>query len=57
MKTDEEVRKLVKSGVWRNQDAQTELLLDIRTHLETIAAQTRKVGRPRKKRGQEPAGE
>lgn len=65
MRSSEQVRELVAKGHWTDSQAQTALLLDIRyllmqqiERLDKIDGQTRKPGRPRKKRksGTQPAG-
>jgi len=57
MRTDDQIRHLVRSGAATNAEAGTELLLDIRrfvercaTALEQIQINTRKPGRARKPR-------
>ncbi len=71
MKTADQIRHLLKTGAMGDNEAQTELMLDIRgilldcagqmsrqtTALETLVARWRKPGRPRKKKsGTQPAG-
>jgi len=54
--TDREtVERRLRTGETTHAVAQTELLLDIRDLLAQVQAQTRKPGRPRKKRAK-PAG-
>lgn len=50
------IREEVKIGAITPQQANVELLLDIRELMEQVAVNTRKPGRPRKKRGEEPTG-